>query len=123
MGVQKVFSWKDKWQSVENFKDKRVFFASIPHFPRCKHQVLLMTGERQERRIDPLTTKRNKKMQNRKPKPSLVTTQNVVPVSRLPHQTNKEEKDGDGGSLLRQKKNKKGKTVALDLYSFGSFCD
>jgi len=117
VGYRRCFRGKINGKVVENFKDKRVFFASIPHFPKCKHQVLLMTGERQERRIDPLTTKRNKKMQNRKPKPALVTTQTVVPFSSPPHQTNKEEKEGDGGSLLRQKNNKKGKTVALDLYS------
>jgi len=104
-GYRRCFRGKINGKVVENFKDKRVFFASIPHFPRCKHQVLLMTGERRERRIDPLTTKRNKKMQNRKPKPALVTTQTVVPFSSPPHQTNKEEKEGDGGSLLRQKNN------------------
>ena len=122
MGYRRCFRGKINGKVVENFKDKRVFFASIPHFPKCKHLVLLMTGERQERRIH-LRRKGIKKCktENRSPPLSRLKLSSRSPVYLIKQ---REEKEGDGGSLLRQKIIiKKGKTVALDLYSFGSFCD
>jgi hypothetical protein len=75
---------------------------------------LIKQREEKGRRITVTTKKNNKKRQNRSPPLSRLKMSSRSPVHVIKQ---REEKEGDGGSLLRQKKNKKGKTVALDLYS------